>query len=398
MADEDTPVEAPDSEQSPPEAESALEDAEQEPQVSESAPGTTESKSPWRAARVAAVVTGAVVASAAVVTGAVWAIAAIVDDDDDYHDDYAVPYYEEGYYLESVDPERSRGAEFGREPHADRDRRDERLDRRRGEGSDRGWYKQGERGERDKGEREKRRYGKTGDEKGDGRADERADENADGSESGKADAAKDCMTVLQFGTGDDAVTVLVCNAPRAEWPEFESDRDRDDFDFRSRPRNFFWFSPFFPPFRDGWPFEGDGRPFEEFREFNEQDGWPFGRGEVPFEGDGRPFEEFGELFGDGVPFDFEGELGDLFRDGDRGFRFRSDGDENGFCFRQDGEERCLSDLGQLSDEEREQLEQMMEMLENFGIGSFFGGLQGFFEELEPGSIEAPTGASDATST
>ena len=207
----------------------------------------------------------------------------------------------------------------------------------------------------------------------------------------------------------------------------------------TRRADFFRFSPFFPPFRDGSPFfdgRGDGPPFDregrpfgdgppfDFGEFFDgrgdgppfdREGRPFGDG-PPFDfgeffGEGRPFEEsfgdgvpfdFGEFFGDGVPFDlreFEGELGDLFREGDRGFQFRSDGTQDGFCF-QLGEEQeeCIAGLDQLSDDEREQLEQMLEMLDDFGLGGFFDGLQGFLEELEPGFPESstePSGVSGA---
>ena len=456
---EDSPVEDAPAEDTGPGEHSDEADVEDDAAAADAQPdgSVTGSKLPRRGARVAALVTGAVLASAAVIAGVVWAITAIVDDDD-YHDccavDYATPYY----------PEERWGPDFDARHPADRDWRDwnKQSERRRGERRDRDWNKQserrrgerrdrdwGEQAERDKGGREERGRKEKGTEKGA----EKHSEKADGSETSKADGAEDCMTVLRFGTGDDAVAVLICNAPRAEWPQFESDRDRDDsrdhfrdhfrhdsrdhfrdhFDFGKRPRDFFRFSPFFPLFRDGSPFfdgRGDGPPFDrEGRPFG--DGPPFDFGEFfgegrPFEesfgdgppfdfgeffGEGRPFEEsfgdgvpfdFGEFFGDGVPFDlreFEGELGDLFREGDRGFQFRSDGTQDGFCF-QLGEEQeeCIAGLDQLSDDEREQLEQMLEMLDDFGLGGFFDGLQGFLEELEPGFPESstePSGVSGA---
>ena len=336
MADEDAPMETADSEQAEREAESPLEDAEEEPQVSESASVTTENRSGWQPARVATAVTGAVVASAAVIVGAVWAISAIVDDDDGYHFDYAAPNYEEGYYLESVDPERSRGAEFGREPHADRDRRDERRNRPRDEGSGRGWGKRAE--------PDKRGLDKEPEKRGSSR-------NADRSEPDKADAAEGCMTILSFGTGDDAVTVLVCNGPRGEGPAFDPGGHGGHFEFRRLPRGAF---PFFGMRGDQWPFEGRG--------------WPFRPGLTPWHRDGGPFD-------DRLPFDIE-EFEGYSEDG-RPFEFDEFFEQFFEEFSEDG--RTL-DL--LSDEEREQFERMMEMQDGLGLGGFLGGLLDSLDDLE----------------
>ena len=397
-------------------------------------------------------VAGAVLASAAAITGAVWAIAAIVDDDDDY-DDYGACCYED--YAVAVAPEELRGAERDWGPRPDRDRgewaerrRGERLDRERGERFDRD---RGERAERDKrspGKEREERYGS---------------KEADGSEPNQADAAEGCTTVHRFGSGGNAVTILVCKAPGAEWPEFEPG-EGGYFRFRKLPKDA---SPFFGMGGDQWPFQGrqrpfgpgpmpwdrDGGPFEDgwpFRDGRPREGAPlfdleeffggerFGDGELPFGleeffGEGVPFdleeffggERFGdgelpfgleEFFGEGVPFDLEEFFGgERFGDGelpfdleefleerpdrgDRGFRFRGDGTGDGLCF-QLGEEQeeCIADLDQLSDEERAQLEQMLEMLENFGLEGFLGGLQGFLEELEPGFTETPTDPASATS-
>ena len=145
---------------------------------------------------------------------------------------------------------------------------------------------------------------------------------------------------------------------RREQAERDKRGDGDYFEFRKRPRGL-WFSPFSPfsepngewPFRNGMPFD-----FEEFYERFFRDGLPFG------------FEDFEGRDGER---DFE----DLFGDGE-------EGKQGSFCFREGDEEECFSDFDQLSDEEREQLEQMMEMLDGFGLGGFFGGLEEFLDGLE----------------
>ena len=307
-------------------------------------------------------VAGAVLASAAAIAGAVWAVAAIVDDDD-----YDCCYVD---YATSFDFEDQWDDVLGSGPRPDRDR-GEKAERRRGKGEryEREWQERPERREQfGRGEREGRHREERHREER--HREELRNDKADGSEPSKANSAEnsaeECKTVLSLGAGEDAVTVLVCNAPKAEWPEFESDRDRDYFEFRKRPRDFI---PFFGMRGEQWPFEGRV--------------WPFGPGMVPGDRDGGHFRDegfFGDerFFGDGVPFDSEG----FFEDGDRGFPFRGDGNENGFCFRQDGGEECLGDFDELSGEEREQLERMMEMLDGLGMGGFFRGLPDFLDEFE----------------
>ena len=412
MADEDSPVEDTPVEDVPVEGISAedapVEDAPAEDAAAETGAqddGSTRASGPRRrTARVAAVVAGAVLASAAAVTGAVWAISAIVDDDDDYDN---CCY---GDYATSIDPEDLRGAERDWGPRPDRDRgerrerRGERFDRERGERFDRDRGDRGERAERDKRGPDKEREERYG------------SKEADGSEPDQADAAEGCTTIHRFGSGENAVTILVCKAPEAEWPEFKPGDEGGYFRFRKAPRDTF---PFFGMQGEQWPFLGRQRPFGPgFMPWDRdggpfEDGWPFrdGRpreGGPPFDleeffRDGLPFdlEEFfrGERFsGDELPFDLEEFLEERLDRSDRGFRFRGDGTEDGLCF-QLGEEQeeCIADLDQLSDEERAQIEQMLEMLEDFGLGGFFDGLQGFLEEMESGPTETPTGPANATS-
>ncbi len=424
MADDETPIEAPDpgghsddpdvkgaaeasgvqrsdndpdggSEELAPEGsvESAQEaESEQEPQVSEVASGAAESKPARSTARVAAVAVGAVLASAAAIAGAVWAISAIVGEDDYYYDCCYVDYATSG------DPEGSWEPEFGRGFGAEHERRgwSERESREPFERDRR------EQADRRKKDRQERRELAEREEREERDRNEHA-EPGESADSGHPVATEECETVLSFGTGEDAVTVLICNAPRTEWredkPGAKPGDDRGDFDFRDRPRDSFPFSPYFGWKGDGWPFEGDGRPFGRGPAPSDRDGWPFegdgrpfGRGPMPFEGDGWPFEG-------GLPYDFK----DLFGDGEGGFWFGSDGNEDGFCFGQGDDTECFSgldsDLDRLSDEEREQLERMMEMFfSGFGPESFFDGLEGFFEGLEfelPESSTDPPGAASA---
>jgi len=208
----------------------------------------------------------------------VWAIAAIVDNDDDYRSDCCVVDF-----ATSIDPDGKWGAGSDSGPRAYRGDRYERFERDRRDRSEQGEYRQERRDRREQAERKERkkhgdRYGETGREPG------------ESSDSGLALETEECKTILSFGTGDDAVTILVCNAPGAEWPGFEPDSDGDYFEFRKRPRGF-WFSPFFGPngewpFRDGMPF-GDGAPF--------RNGMPFDLEEL--------YERF---FRNGLPFDSEG--------------------------------------------------------------------------------------------
>ena len=428
---EDTPVE------DAPVQDAAIEEAPVENAAAETgSPNdgpTSAGESRRPTARVAAVVAGAVLASAAAITGAVWAISAIVDDDDDY-DDYGACCYED--YATAVAPEELRGVERDWGPRPDRDRgeraerrRDERLDRERDERFDRDRDRdrnRSKRAERDKHGPDKEREERYGGNR------------ADGSGPDKPDAAEGCTTILSFGTGDDAVTVLVCNAPRAAWPDLDPGDEGRSFKFRKLPPDAFRFFPFsnprgermpfeggeWPfgpgpmpwdrdggPFEDGWPFwdsrPGEGGPPFDLKEFFR--GERFGDGELPFDleeffGDGVPFdlEEFfgGERFGEGeLPFDLEEFLEERLDRGDRGFRFRDDGTGDGLCF-QLGEEQeaCIADLDQLSDEERAQFEQMLEMLEDFGLGGFLGGLLDSLDGLElefPESRTEPAGVMGA---
>ena len=389
---EDTPVE------NGPDGEAPAEDAAADIGAQEGG-STSANKPPTRAARVAAVVAGAVLASAAAITGAVWAISAIVDDDDDdcCYGDYAT----------AVTPEELRGAERDWGPRPDRDRgeraerRAERFDRERSERFDRDRGKRAERDKRGPDKEREERY---------------SSKEADGSEPDQAAAAEGCTTVHRFGSGENAVTILVCKVPGAEWPEFESG-EGGYFRFRKLPQDVF---PFFGMGGEQWPFQGrqrpfgpgpmpwdrDGGPFEDgwpFRDGRPREGGPpfdlgefFGDGELPF--DLEEFFESKQFSGDELPFDLEEFLEEQLDRGDRGFRFRGDGTGDGLCF-QLGEEQeeCIADLDQLSDEERAQIEQMLEMLEDFGLGGFFDGLQGLIEEFEPGFTETPTDPAGDTS-
>ena len=412
-----------------PAADTATEDAAAETGSPDDG-GTGGSEPRWRTARVAAVVAGAVLTSAAAITGAVWAISAIIDDDDDYRDfgDYAMSIDPDMY------PEELRGAEKDWGPRPDRDRgeraerrRGERFDRERDERFDRDWDERAERDRRGAG-RERKERSESEESYGSKKPDD-----------GKPDpaaAAEGCVTILSLGTGDDAVTVLVCNAPGAEWPGFEPGGDGGYFRFRQLPRDAFRFFPFSDPggerlpFGGGlWPFgpgmapwDRDGRPLEDGLPFENRR--PFDREEFreEFEGffenrrpfESRPFEseqfferfleEFDQFFENGLPFDFESDseggnggiedfFEDFFGDGDRGFRFRGDGgdgSQDSFCFRDGDEGQCFSDLGQLSDEEREQLERMMEMLDGFGLGGILGELLDSLDDLELEFSESQT--------
>ncbi len=444
MADEDAPIEDTPVEDAPaedtsvedapvkdaPAGDVAAEDAAAETGSADD--GSTSAREPrWRTARVAAVVAGAVLASAAAITGAVWAISAIIDDDDDYRD--------YGDYATSIDPDmypeelRGAGKDWGPRPDRDRGeraerRRGERLDRERDERFDRYWD--------ERAERDKRGSGRERNERSE--PEERYDsKKPDEGKPEPAAAAEGCVTILSLGTGDDAVTVLVCGAPRAAGPDADPGDDGGYFKFRKLPRDAFRFFPFSDPRGERLPFEGglwpfgpgmapwdrdrkpleDGLPFENRRPFDREEFEGFFENRRPF--DSRPFEseqfferfleEFDQFFENGLPFDFESDseggiedfFEDFFGDGDRGFRFSEDGgdgSQDSFCFRNGDEERCFGDFGQLSDEEREQLEQMMEMLDGFGLGDFLGGLVDSLDGLElefPESQTDPSGATGA---
>ena len=391
-------------------------------------------------ARTVAVVAGTVVASAAAIVGAVWAITAIVDDDD-YRDCCGADF------ATSFDFDGKRAPIRIQDLGWDRDGRSDRFERDR---SDRPEF------ERKRDHRERREHTERAERKDrNGKAEHELDESGD---LGPPYGFENCERVLSVGRGDDAVTILVCNAPDAEWPEFEPGGDGDYFEFRKGPRAF-RFAPFFGenserpfneggPFKDGWSF-GDGGPFKDGWSFG--DGGPFKDG-VPFDleelyeqffENGLPFdledlegleefedlERFGgmdgleDLFGEGLPFDLEdlegleeledlGELEDmleeleemegledLFGEGERGFRFRGDGEDGRrgrFCFSEGEDEQCFGGLDQLSDEDLEQLERMMEMLDGFGLSGFFGVLEEFLDGLEPEFPESQTEQSGLT--
>ena len=267
-------------------------------------------------------VAGAVVAGAAAIVGAVWAITAIVDDDDYSAVDYATSLHREDLredefgwgppgrdggerkWGERNEQRRSEQFERGNGDRYERDRR-ERAEGRRQERQER--REQREREEREERERAER--------------DREAQSKRDGSaDPGLPLAGDECKTILSLGTGDDAVTVLICNAPGDEWPGFEPRDNGGYFKFRDFPREAF---PFFGMRSEQWPFEGRPRPF--------------GPGMAPWDRDGKPLEDGGRPF---------------------------------------------SDLDELSDEEREQLERMMEMLDGFGLEGLFGGLEEFLDGLE----------------
>lgn len=424
MADEDAPVEDTPVEDVPVEG-ASVEDAPDEKAPDEDGAADTGAqdgggasgiKSPRGVARVAAVVAGSAVAGAAAIVGAVWAIAVIVDDEDDYRGDCCVVDF-----ATSIDPDGKWGAESDAGPRAYRGDRYERFERDR---SEPGEYRQERRDRSEQAKRDKRK--KRGDRSG-----ETGREPGESSDSGLALESEECKTILSLGTGDDAVTVLVCNAPGAGWPGFEPGGDGDYFEFRERPRGF-RFSPFFGPngewpFQDGWAFR-DRTPFEDrvpfrnavpfdlkelyerfFRNgllFDSQGTEGFEGSEDPFRDGELPFD-LGEFFGDGeLPFDLEGffeseqfsgneppfDLEEFLEErldrGDQGFRFRSDGTGDGLCF-QLGEEQeaCIAGLDQLSDEERAQFEQM---LEDFGLEGFLGGLLDSLDGLESEFPESQT--------
>ena len=371
-------------------------DAALESDAVASDPSSGDSKPSRRSSRTAAIAVGAVLAIAAVVVGAVWAVTAVVGGDDDYYhgddDYYHGDYGDDDYYH----------GDYGDDDYYDHDDRydgDRRKARRTGEGK--GFYDKWRQRER------RERYEYKGFERGEpeGRDHEPA-ESDELAESAESFAGEDCRAVLRLGTGDDAVTVVLCNLPEADVPELELDRDFEGFGFRSPPRGLFPFiapfmSPDFePPARrfegEGWPF-GGGHPFRDgsFRDGGPcggghpfPDGWPFGGdgpygGEHPFGGE-WPFDsDLAVPYGEGWGFD--GDLGGPFGDGGRGFWFESEGIEDGdgrneeFCVGEDGEMSCFG--GGLSGEQREDLERLMESFRQFGLADFLDDfLEGFFGE------------------
>lgn len=322
MADEETPAEDADT----PVEETPAEEADPEgdavdagggdaavPPDAQPGSGASGVTSPRGTARVAAVVAGAVVAGAAAIVGAVWAITAIVDDDDYAAVDYATSFHRE-------DP---REDEFGWGPPG-RDwgerKWGERNEQRRSETFERG---NGDRYERDRkeraeGRRQERQERREQREREEREERERAerDREAQSKRDGSADpglplAGDECKTILSLGTGDDAVTVLICNAPGEEWPGFEPRDNGGYFKFRDFPREAF---PFFGMRGEQWPFEGRPRPFGPGMA-------PWDR-EESFE-DGLPFdlEEFEGLFGDGSPFESDEFFERLFEEFLDGWEF-----------------------------------------------------------------------------
>ena len=193
-----------------------------------------------------------------------------------------------------------------------------------------------------------------------------------------------CKPILSLGTGEDALTVVICNLPRAELPESDhggGSGDFDYFEFKRGPGVLPFLGPKGLPWLDGdgWPFGGDG---------------PFGRGEVPFGGDG-PFGRGEVPFGGGWLFERDGE--GLSPDDSGGFWFGSeDGEagEEGFCLDDDGEVFCLNGGEELSDEQREQLEELMESFRQFGLDGFLedflgeSGLESWFDGASSGETDS----------
>lgn len=280
---------------------------------------------PRRTARMAAIAVGAALAIAAAGVGAAWAIVAIADDDDDR----AAPYARR-----SDDP-----SSLDKTPGRDGDRQDR--------------YKQREQAQRERDQRLERfeelkrdREARSSRLKELKREWQEKLDDAPRDDLGKPYSvepysAEECRTILSLGAGDDAVTVLICGVPEAETWRFER------------------------------KFEQESEPGEDFRGFDGLNGFDFRpgpRGLAPL------FEMFKDLE------DFEG-----FPGGGRGFWFGSeDGDrggiERGFCFGGNGEMSCfgsgegLEELGELSEEQQQELEEWMESFRQFGPGRFLDGI------------------------
>ncbi len=321
-------------------------ESQQEPELSEPAPDVGASRPPQRTAKVAAIVIGAVLAVAAAAVGAAWAVVAIADNDND--DDYA-GHEQLGYDNGAADRESGRFERF------ERDRR-ERLEPERQERWER--REQSQRDPRERREQAER------DRKG-------QIERDDSFEPDKTYGTERCKPILSLGTGEDALTVVICNLPRAELPESDHGGGSGDFDYFEFKRG-----PGVLPFLgrkglpwldgDGWPFGGDG---------------PFGRGEVPF-GGGWLFERDGE----GLSPDDSGGFWFGSEDGEAG--------EEGFCLDDDGEVFCLNGGEELSDEQREQLEELMESFRQFGLDDFLedflgeSGLESWFDGASSGETDS----------
>ena len=278
MADENTPAEssgssdeeaheeasAPDASEAPPS------DSGPDPEVSAEVPpngAPVERRARSLSLKTAGIAIGAAVALAAVIVGSVWAVSAIVDEDRDaeharrdrrgYYEDRDAEHARSdrrGYYED-------RDADQDGRAWADEDRSDEAIRERREraarewESLPESWAERREQAERDgeapREQREQARREKQGD-------------------AGKPGAVEEpllsegCKTLFKAGTGDDRVTILICNAPGAA-PERGPRGDFDLFEFRDRPRGLIPFLRFeaMPWFDgDGWPFEGDLLPFK----------------------------------------------------------------------------------------------------------------------------------------
>ena len=288
---------------------------------------------PRRTARVAAIAVGAALAIAAAALGAAWAIVAIADSDDDR----AAPYDRRSDDSSSLD--KTPGRDGDRQERFDRDRQDRHEQREQAQRERDQRLERLEELKRDREARSSRlkELKREWQEKLD-------DAPRDGSGkpySVEPYSAEECRTILSLGAGDDAVTVLICGVPEAETWRFER------------------------------KFEQESEPGEDFRGFDGLNGFDFGpdpRGLAPL------FEMFKDLE------DFEG-----FPGGGRGFWFGSeDGDRGGierrFCFGGNGEMSCfgsgegLEELGELSEEQQQELEEWMESFRRFGPGRFLDGI------------------------
>ena len=324
----------------------------------------------WRfSGKTAALAACGAVAVAAVVVGAVWAVRAIVDDGDRRRG-----AIDEAYWT-SDDDKGKRDGDFD--------------DQRSSKGE---WRERFERG--DKG-REGRRGGPADGKQYD--RDDRADGKEPGEESHEESAgaggeysAERCRPLLRLGGGEDAPTLLICNLPEGAMREAEREDFGELFGFRGSPRapllfgvpGLEWFDGGGWPLSDrgkgpqwfkgdGWSFGGPGFDWFEGDGWSLDEGgreqWRFDRAPAPLDRDGRPFDgDLREFFGDGRRFEgspFGGDLGELFGEGS---------------------------LDELSDEQRQQLEQMMEFFEGLGFGDL---LEEMFESVVP-AIDLPetTGA------
>ena len=277
-----------------------------DPEVSAEAPpngAPVERRARSLSLKTAGIAIGAAVALAAVIVGSVWAVSAIVDEDRDAEHARS----DRRGHFEDRDAEHARSdrrglyedwdADQDGRAWADEDRSDQAFRERREraarewESLPEDWAERREQGERDgeapREQREQARREKQGD-------------------AGKPGAVEEpllsegCKTLFKAGTGDDRVTILICNAPGAT-PE-RGPRGDDLSEFRDRPRGLIpflrfeampWFDGDGRPFEGAPWFEGDGRPFEGMPRFGDN-GWPFDGDLLPFKGSGLdPFSKDG---------------------------------------------------------------------------------------------------------